>query len=120
MKLITTQIAQRFNEVWDQSEVKDPIFIAKFFNPTGSATWYASEYDPSRNICYGYVTGMVEDEWGTFSIDELEAVKLPFGLRIERDINFGEKHYSEIIKKDRYSELKKDKQKENPNQEIER
>lgn len=36
------------------------------------------------------------DEWGTFSIDELESLELPFGLTIERDIYFKETTFNEI------------------------
>ena len=36
---------------------------------------------------YGFVDWM-EKEWGSFSLNELESVKLPLGLGIERDINF--------------------------------
>jgi hypothetical protein len=45
----------------------------------------------------GYVTGMYVDEWGTFSITELESLNLPFGLKIERDIHFDEIGYKELI-----------------------
>lgn len=97
MKLMTSELEERFKEVGDQSEKENPIFIAKFFNPCGSQTWYASEYSPENNICYGYVTGMYVDEWGTFSITELESLNLPFGLKIERDIHFNEISYKELI-----------------------
>lgn len=97
MKLMTPELEERFKEVGDQSEKENPIFIAKFFNPCGSQTWYASEYYPENSICYGYVTGMYVDEWGTFSITELESLNLPFGLKIERDIHFNEISYKELI-----------------------
>lgn len=90
MKLMTSELEARFLEVGNQSETINPLFIAKFFDPCGSATWYASEYDPKTKICYGYVTGLFEDEWGTFSLEELESIKRPFGLTIERDIYFNE------------------------------
>lgn len=120
MKLITKKLEERFKEVGDQSESIDPVFVAKFFNPCGSETWYATEYDPERNICFGYVTGMYVDEWGSFSIDELEELELPFRLNIERDINFKEIPSSQIIQKDRMSDLDKSKSKDNQENEIER
>jgi len=88
MKLMTKQIEERFKAVGNQSEKEDPLFIAKYFNPCGAGTWYASEYDPETRIFYGYVTGMYEDEFGSFSLTELESVTLAFGLKIERDIHF--------------------------------
>lgn len=111
MKLITPELAARFSEVKDQSEIKNPLVIAKFFNPAGAGTWYATEYDPETNICFGYVTNLVPDalgmfdEWGSFSVDELESLELPFGLRIERDIHFEEIRFNELFKEKRLSEL---------------
>jgi len=106
MKLITPELIDRFNEVGDQSESDNPIFIAKFFDPTGSASWYATEYCKETNICRGYVTGLYEDEWGSFSISELESIKRPFGLKIERDLYFKEIGYYDLFpEKKRLKEL---------------
>lgn len=98
MKLITKTLEDRFNEIGDQSQSSNPLIIAKFFNPCGSGTWYATEYDKENGICFGYVTGLYENEWGTFSIAELESVRLPFGLSIERDLYFREIRFNELIK----------------------
>ena len=104
MKLMTSSLEERFKEVGNQSEKEHPIIIAKYFNPVGSATWYATEYDPETKICYGYVKDLVPspngmfDEWGYFSISELESINLPFGLKIERDIHFDEITFEELTK----------------------
>ena len=119
MKLIVNELTERFKEVGDQSASQDPLFIVKFFNPCGSETWYATEYDAKTNICFGYVTGMFVDEWGNFSVNELEDLKLPFGLRIERDIHFKETPSSCIIQKNRATELMKSKSKKGLENEIE-
>lgn len=42
MKLLTKEIINRFAKVGSQSESKDPIIIAKFFDPTGAGTWFAA------------------------------------------------------------------------------
>lgn len=98
MKLMTKELEKRFEEVGCQEEVKDPVVIAKYFNPAGRGTWYATEYNPERRIFFGYASifGDHNDEWGSFSLDELESLELPFGLGIERDLYFGEKKVSEI------------------------
>lgn len=67
----------------------DKKVIARFFNPVGAGTWYVlenSDWEHGR-IVYGAVTLGYGLELGSFSIDELESIKLPFGLRIERDIS---------------------------------
>ena len=119
MKLMTTELQERFKEIGDQSEVENPIIVAKFFNPCGSQTWYATEYNLNTNICYGYVTGMFEDEWGTFSIDELKELKLPFGMSIERDIHFEEIGFKELMQKNRLKELQGKETQKDKNQELE-
>lgn len=43
MKLITKEIEALFKKIGRQGKVDDPIVVAKFFNPTGAGTWYATE-----------------------------------------------------------------------------
>jgi hypothetical protein len=121
IKLITKELEQRFAKVGEQNHTSNPIVIAKFFDPAGSATWYATEYDKETNICYGYVTGLAYDEWGSFSITELEAIQRPFGLGIERDIHFEETQFNELLKNKRLEELQKTKEnkEQHLNQDIE-
>jgi len=99
MKLMTKTLEERFAQVGSQEGAADPIIVAKFFNPCGGGTWYATEYDPETRIFFGYVSifGDHNDEWGSFSLDELEAYRGPFGIGIERDLYFGEKRASEVI-----------------------
>ena len=56
MKLLTKELLQRFERVGSQEEVKDPLVIAKFFNPTGAGTWLATEYEPDSKIFFGFVS----------------------------------------------------------------
>jgi len=100
MKLLTEKLKDRFQQVGRQENKSDPLIIAKFFNPTGAGTWYATEYNPKDKTFYGYVSifGDWNDEWGYFSLTELESLKGPFGLGIERDLYFQETPSSQIIK----------------------
>ncbi len=97
MKLLTRTLEKRFEKVGPQNETPDPLVLAKFFDPVGSATWYATEYDSENFIFYGYVTGLAYDEWGSFSLKELEAIKRPYATAIERDIYFKEQPVSEAV-----------------------
>ena len=101
MQLITKTIEKRFEQVGSQEYVKDPIVIAKFFNPTGAGTWYATEYDPIRQVFFGYVSifGDYNDEWGSFSLDELQTFRGNMGLGIERDLYFEEQPISSVMPK---------------------
>jgi hypothetical protein len=99
MKLLTQELLNRFQQVGSQEDKSDPLVIAKFFNPTGAGTWYATEYDPKNKMFFGYVSIFQDynDEWGYFSLTELESLKGPFGLGIERDIYFQKTPSSQII-----------------------
>ena len=43
MKLMTKEIENLFKRFGRQEKLDDPIVVAKFFNPTGAGTWYATE-----------------------------------------------------------------------------
>lgn len=67
----------------------DPWPVVKFFNPLGAATWLASEIDSDGDTLFGLADlGFGCPELGCFSLAEIAAVRLPFGLGIERDLYF--------------------------------
>ena len=72
---------------------RDPIPVVKFFNPCGAATWLATELDADGDTLFGLADlGFGCPELGSFSLAELAGVRLPFGLRIERDLHFSTTH----------------------------
>jgi len=101
MQLLTKELRDKFPKLRDMDEKnnEDIPVIAKFFTPWTNWTWYAVEGEPvldehGKEIDYhffGFVRGL-ENELGYFSLKELESVKGPFGLRIERDLYFSEEH----------------------------
>lgn len=74
---------------------KEKKVIAKFFTPWTNWTWYATEFD-GNDLFFGLVDGH-EKEWGYFSLRELESVSGPFGLKIERDLYFGQPKIKDIL-----------------------
>ncbi len=98
MKLLTKALVKRFAQVGSQEFLNDPIITAKFFNPCGAGTWYATDYDPATRTFFGYVSifGDRNDEYGIFTLDELESYKGPLNLGIERDIWWKEKPVSAV------------------------
>lgn len=67
----------------------DPVPVVKFFNPVGAATWLATELDADGDTMFGLADlGFGCPELGYFSLSEISALRLPFGLCIERDIGF--------------------------------
>jgi hypothetical protein len=59
----------------------------KWFTPWSNWSWYITEYDPHDRIGFGLAVGHVA-ELGTVSLAELEEVRGPLGLRVERDLSF--------------------------------
>ena len=67
----------------------DFVPIVKFFNPVGAATWLATELGEDGDTLFGLADlGFGSPELGSFSLFELESVRLPLGFRIERDLSF--------------------------------
>lgn len=79
----------------EDTPLDDKVVWVKFFQPWGRWTWYATEYSPEEKIFFGFVDGDFP-EWGYFSLEELESVRGPFGLRIERDRYFEPKKFGKI------------------------
>ena len=75
------------------------IALVKFFTPGSTWTWYASEFD-GEDIFFGLVDGL-ETELGYFSLSELESIRGPLGLPIERDLHFESKTLKELMNKHR-------------------
>ena len=90
MKLLTAEFAKTMAKYprRSQENERDPLVVAKFFDPCGSANWYILEFDPVTKTAFCYVTGLGTDEFGYASIAELEEIKRPHGLTIERDLYF--------------------------------
>ena len=96
MKLLTKAITEKATKQYSQGADLNQNIVAKFFNPCGSWTWYLMNLDPEDNdYAWGIVDGFEVAE-GSFSISELESVKGPLGIGIERDIHFEPKPAKEI------------------------
>ena len=98
MKLLTKAIEKKIPALGAQEGLGDETVVhVKLFNPVGAGTWYAAEYDPETETFFGladlYGNG---GELGYFSLAEMKAVRLPFGLGIERDRSFKAKTLGEI------------------------
>lgn len=96
MKLLTPALhaALRANHVARDEQRRrgvdrfDPIPLVRLFNPLGSATWLATEIDED-DVLFGLADlGFGCPELGCFSLEELQSIRLPFGLWIERDRSF--------------------------------
>lgn len=86
MKLMTKEIAKRLPALMaNDAQGEDAIAHVKWFTPDSSWTWYVSEYDPESCRCFGLVCGL-ETEYGYFTLSEIESLRGPLGLPVERDL----------------------------------
>ena len=102
MKLLTKELRNKLPELYanEQKKAEDTPVIVKFFDPTGSWTWYATEGSKEGDdfIFFGYVRGD-DNELGYFSLIELESARGALGLGIERDKYFGRHSLAEVMAK---------------------
>jgi hypothetical protein len=87
VRLLDVALLKRFAEVGSQEGKQDPLVLARFFHLLAGGHWYATEYDPETRLFFGYVSifGDHNDEWGYFSLEDLESYEGLYGFRIERD-----------------------------------
>lgn len=71
-------------------EDHDPPPVAKLFTPDANATWLLTELDPAEpDRAFGLCDlGLGFPELGYVSLAELEALRGPLGLPVERDLHF--------------------------------
>ena len=81
MKLLTNELKRKLTKAGYNNMTP----MCKLFTPWGHATWLLTGIEDG--ILYGYADlGMGCVEWGGIaSLDEVEAIRGPFGLRVERD-----------------------------------
>ena len=96
MELMTQELRQQFPKLGttDHQPMRERVVYAKFFDPSGSWTWYVFEFD-GKDEFFGLVDGF-EKELGSFSLREMQSVKGPYGLGIERDLYFGQPKVGDI------------------------
>ena len=84
-KLISKELLADIPTLYNTEDISDPICHQKLFTPDANWTWYVIEISKEdKDYCYGYVIGL-DSELGYFTLSEIEAVRGPLGLAVERD-----------------------------------
>lgn len=89
MSLITAK--DKMPAMRSQESVRDPMVQVKLFTPWSGWTWLLTEYDPSDKVAFGFCYNSSHPdgaELGYVDLTELESLRGPGGLRIEKDIGF--------------------------------
>lgn len=85
-ELMPKELAETVPPMYATEEEDDPIARVKLFSRAW--TWCVTEYDPATGEAFGFVEGFA-DEWGYFSILEMEALNRSRGFNVvERDVLF--------------------------------
>ena len=104
MKLLPHSIREKLPRLGEQDgKGGKAVVYAKCFTPDSSFTWFITEGSPVRNtdnepvdyILFGLVEGQCK-ELGYFRLSELESVRGPMGLPIERDLYWRPRTLEEI------------------------
>jgi Protein of unknown function (DUF2958) len=87
MKLLTKEVLAKLPKLGGQEgKGMQAMVHAKFFNPQGAGTWYATEFDGVDEFFGAVDLGMTDvPELGYFSLAELSGFRGRLGLGIERD-----------------------------------
>ena len=80
--------------------------LVKYFNPCGSGTWLITEAEREGDDwrLYGYCH-IFEWEWGYLLLSELESLRLPFGLDVERDLYTDGKYLRDFLSEEEIRQL---------------
>ena len=82
--LLTGEIRKQLPPLYSQEKLGCKAIVhVKFFTPDSNWTWWATEFD-GEDTFFGLVEGHFR-EIGYFSLSELQCVRGPQGLPVERD-----------------------------------
>ena len=91
MKLMTKEIEKKLPTLGSTDGLPpDRVeIVAKYFTPDANFTWYVTEWEKDRDDyrLFGWVEGPYP-ELGYFMLSDLEGIRGPLGLKVERDLYF--------------------------------
>jgi hypothetical protein len=102
MQLLTPELRLQIPPLYSQEKNGAPTVVCKFFTPDSRWTWYVIEGSPEADDdfrFFGFVVGLYS-EWGYFLLSELEEVRGPLGLAIERDLYFKPGPFKDVVPAD--------------------
>ena len=100
--LIPEEILKSIPDLYETERALNPICIIKLFTPDSTFAWHLIELSKDdMSTCYGYVDSGFDKELGYFSLKEIESIKGPLGLKVERDVSFNPTALSLIISNSR-------------------
>lgn len=100
MKLLTEAIKKKMPALYSQEKNADPQVVCKFFTPSSSFTWFVLEGQEEEDGDWMFFTKCFshlcpDGELGYSTLRQLEEIKGPMGLGVERDMYFRPKPLSQ-------------------------
>lgn len=105
MQIMTKPILAQLKKNFETESMQPAM---KLFNPAGCQTWLIATLAPDGDTVQMYADlGFDCVEWGTGSLKEILNLRLPFGMKIERDRYFDGKKLipSELLQRKNLSGL---------------
>jgi Protein of unknown function (DUF2958) len=101
MELLPEEIKKSLPALYSQESLSNPIAHAKFFTPDAGWTWFVTEGSEEEGdwLLFGSVIGL-EEEWGYFLLSEIESIRGPLGLPVERDLWFQPGPINEVLRRE--------------------
>lgn len=103
MKLLTKELEEKFKKYPLRSQEGKGSYaevLVKYFIPTGAGTWLITEaekQDDGDYLLFGY-SCIFDWEWGYVLLSDLENAKLPYGLKVERDLyTYDQKYVKDFV-----------------------
>lgn len=104
MKLLTTAIRKALPKLYttEETPTESKVCHLKLFFPAGRFTFYCveGEQDGDDFRMFGYTKSALGadcDEWGYASLNELQSIRGPLGLKIERDLSWRPTLMGEVL-----------------------
>lgn len=112
-RLMTKELEEKMPKLYETEdiEIEDKVALVRYFIPNTYSQWFGIEYSKEENLMFGYASIFYDpscDEFGYFSLDELESIILADMFKVERDETFVPTTMKEIFKKI-YPDNKEDK-----------
>lgn len=91
MKLMTNELEKTLEQYpfgSQEGKYEEAEVLVKYFNPCGAGTWLITEGEKQEDgtwMLFGYCH-ITDWEWGYVYLPELESIRLPYGLSIEREL----------------------------------
>jgi len=85
--LMPPAVAASLPEMYTTGHDANSMAQVKWYTPDSTWSWFVIEYDPLERLAFGMVHDF-QKELGYFTVEDIEEIRGPLGLKVERDLWF--------------------------------